>query len=91
MDARGEIVNMNEENLIGKGEARTPDGRRAKTDGINFFCPSQLAARWGWNPESIRRAIRQGRIGSVIISRRRLVPVSEAERIEAEGLVQRKA
>ena len=70
------------------GEARTPDGRRAKTDGIKFLTPSQLAARWGWNPESIRRAIRQGRIGSIIISRRRLVPVPEVERIEAQGRVQ---
>ena len=40
------------------------------TDGSKFFTPAQLARRWGWHVESVRRAIRQRRIESVIISRR---------------------
>ncbi|HWC59565.1 MAG TPA: hypothetical protein VHC44_07705 [Verrucomicrobiae bacterium] len=67
--------------------ARTPDGRKAKTDGKTFLCPSQIASRWGWHEESVRRAIREGRIRSIIIWRRRLVEVSEIERIENEGRV----
>lgn len=79
---------MKKTNVIDNGEARTPDGRKAKTDGKTFLCPSQIASRWGWNEESVRRAIREGRIRSIILWRRRLVEVSEIERIEAEGRVQ---
>jgi hypothetical protein len=60
-----------------------------RTDGSKFFTPDQAGGRWGWHPESIRRAIRQKRIASIIISRRRLIPISEIERIEAEGLITR--
>jgi hypothetical protein len=60
-----------------------------KTDGSKFFTPRKVAARWGWHVESVRRAIRQRRIKSVIISRRRLVPLAEVERIEAEGRISR--
>jgi hypothetical protein len=35
--------------------------------------------------------IRQRRIESVIIARRRLVPITEVERIEAEGRIARAA
>jgi hypothetical protein len=61
------------------------------TDGSKFFTPRQVADRWGWHAESIRRAIRARRIESVIISRRRLVPIAEVERIEAEGRIVRAA
>jgi len=53
--------------------------------------PRWIAARWGWNVESIRRAIRQRRLESVVIGRRRLVPMSEIERIENEGRISRAA
>lgn len=62
-----------------------------KTDGTAHFTPRQVADRWAWHPESVRRAIRQGRLESVVISRRRLIPVAEVERIEAEGRIARKA
>jgi hypothetical protein len=61
------------------------------TDGSDFFTPQQVARRWGWHVESIRRAIRQKRIESIIIFRRRLVPIGEVERIEAEGRIVRAA
>jgi hypothetical protein len=58
-----------------------------QTDGTRFFTPAQVAARWAWHPESVRRAIRQRRIASVVISRRRLIPLSEIERVEREGFI----
>ena len=58
-----------------------------RTDVTKYLTPRQVADRWAWHVESVRRAIRQRRIESVIISRRRLVPVAEVERIEAEGRV----
>ena len=54
-----------------------------------FFSPSEIAARWRWNVESVRRAIRQGRIASTIIGRRRLIPAEEIDLIEREGFVAR--
>ena len=60
-----------------------------KTDGTKFFTPDQIGGRWGWHTESIRRLLRKGQIESVILGRRRLVPISEVERIEAEGLISR--
>ena len=51
--------------------------------------PTQLAGRWHWHPESIRRALRERRLASVIVGRRRLIPASEIDRIESEGFVTR--
>ena len=62
-----------------------------KTDGTRFLTPQQIADRWAWHVESIRRAIRQRRLASVVISRRRLVPLAEVERTEVEGLIARVA
>lgn len=75
------------------GTEPTPSGGPAKsprkTDGSKFLTPQQVADRWGWHVESVRRAIRQRRIASIILSRRRLVPLPEIERTEAEGLIAR--
>jgi hypothetical protein len=40
-----------------------------------------------FHPETIRRKIRNGEIGSIIIGGRRLVPEEEVLRVEAEGSV----
>lgn len=55
-----------------------------------YFTPIEISRRWKWHPESVRRAIRCGRITSIVIGRRRLVPIAEVERIEAAGLIQAK-
>ncbi len=60
-----------------------------RTDGTKFVTPGQLADRWGWHPESIRRLLRKGKIESVVLSRRRLIPIGAVERIEAEGHIAR--
>ncbi len=77
-----------------KRAIETVDGTKQKkqsraTDGSLGYTPRQVAARWGWHVESVRRAIRERRFASIIISRRRLVPVEEIHRIESEGLVTR--
>lgn len=64
---------------------------RRHTDGSAFLTPSQLAARWAWHEESVRRAIRQRRLGSVVVGRRRLVPIEEIEQVEREGFIARAA
>jgi hypothetical protein len=56
-----------------------------KTDGITHLTPDQLGERWAFHPETIRRKCRTGEIASVVIARRRLIPLVEILRIEKEG------
>jgi hypothetical protein len=58
---------------------------------VSLFTPGQVADRWHWHVESVRRMLRQRRLASTIISRRRLIPASEIERVEAEGRITRVA
>ena len=55
------------------------------TDRKSYLTPTQLAERWGWHPESVRRKIREGKIAAVTVFRRRLIALAEVERIEVEG------
>ena len=64
-------------------------GRQQGTDGTAHFTPGQTARRWGMHEESIRRMLRQRRLASLIIARRRLIPLAEILRVEAEGRVTR--
>jgi len=52
-----------------------------------LFTPSQIAERWHWHPESVRRKIRRGEVASLVIGRRRLVRQFEVERLENEAEV----
>jgi len=63
--------------------------RQRKTDGTAYFTTDQVASRWGFHPESIRRLIRQRSIAAVVLGRRLLIPVSEIDRIEREGRISR--
>lgn len=65
--------------------------RARSTDGTRYLTPQQIADRWAWHVESVRRAIRQRRLESVVIFGRRLVPVTEIERVETEGRITRVA
>jgi hypothetical protein len=58
-----------------------------KSENQVLWTPHQLAVRWSWHAESIRRKIRRGEIASIIISRRRLIPFAEILRIEADGTI----
>jgi hypothetical protein len=62
-----------------------------RTDQNKFFSPAQVAKQWGYHTGSVRRLIRRGQIESVIISRRRLIPIAEIEKVEAQGQVKRNA
>lgn len=66
-------------------------GAISTTDPRPPFTPAEVAGRWKWHPESVRRALRERRIASIIISRRRLIPASEIERIENSGYIARVA
>lgn len=75
-------------------EAATEDAHKFKprvTDGLKYLTPHQVAERWGWHTESVRRMLRERRMASVIVSRRRLVPLAEIQRVEEEGSVNRTA
>ena len=53
---------------------------------VSFYTPAEFATIIRFHPESIRRAIRSGRIASVRFSRKLLIPAAEAARIFAQGL-----
>lgn len=52
-----------------------------------FLTPSEVAARWRWHPESVRRWTRLGKLPIVKISRRTLIPLAAVEAIEADGRI----
>jgi hypothetical protein len=55
-----------------------------------FLDTEQFAARWVWHVESARRFLRDGKIPSVIIGRRRLVRLDDVEQYENDATVGRK-
>jgi hypothetical protein len=69
--------------------AGKPKMKKIKTDGQVFLTSWQLASRWGWNEESVRRKLRRRELASVLVGRRRLVPLVEIELVERQGLVPR--
>jgi hypothetical protein len=62
-----------------------------RDSGEVFFTAEQIAKRWHWHAESVRRWVRRGQVASVVIGGRRLVPVAEIQEIERQGLVPRKS
>jgi hypothetical protein len=52
-----------------------------------FLTPTQLARRWSFHTESIRRRLRKRQIASILIGRKRLIALSEVLRLEAEGRI----
>jgi len=84
--------------LSNNGDTGTPTSRRqfaAKNpSGCNpespaFFTPTEAAIRWRLHVETIRLWLRQRKLASVILARRRLIPLAEIQRIESSGLIQR--
>jgi len=55
-----------------------------------FLTPAELASRWRWHPESIRRWARLGKLPIIKISRRTLIPLSAIEAIERDGSIDTK-
>lgn len=52
-----------------------------------FLTPGEVAARWRWHPESVRRWTRLGKLPIVKISRRTLIPLSAVLAIEEDGRI----
>ena len=52
-----------------------------------FLTPAELATRWRWHPESIRRLLRQGRLPSLRLGGKRIIPVADVLAYEAAHLV----
>ena len=76
------------ENTLVEGNA-CGKTKQIQTDGRVFLTSAQLAARWGWHVESVRRKFRRRELGSVPLGRRRLVPLAEVELFERQGAVPR--
>jgi hypothetical protein len=74
---------------IQKSAAGEISGASPATDNRPPLTPSQLAKRWSLHPESTRRILRERRIASIIIGRRRYIPASEVARLENEGFIAR--
>jgi hypothetical protein len=52
-----------------------------------FLTPKLVAGRWYRHVETVRKDLRNGKIPSVVIGRRRLVPLAAIEKLEQEGMV----
>jgi len=63
--------------------SRTPSDTRPP------FTPARLAGLLAWHEESVRRKLRNRDWSSIVISRRRLIPASEVDRILTEGFIAR--
>ena len=63
--------------------AKTPYNQ---TRAGEFLTPAELAARWRWHAESIRRLLRQGRLPSLRLGGKRLIPLTDILHFEAEHL-----
>jgi excisionase family DNA binding protein len=63
----------------------TPSTVSAEHSEQAFFTPREVAARIKFHKESVRRAIREGRIRAVSFGRFKRVPAAEVTRIEASG------
>lgn len=54
-----------------------------------YMTPKELAFRWHWHQESVRRLLRERRLASIVVGRRRLVPIAEILRVEQSGFIAR--
>ena len=54
-----------------------------------FYTPFEVAKRWHFHEESVRRILRERRMASIVIGRRRLIEDVEIERVEREGSLPR--
>lgn len=52
-------------------------------DRLRFLSPAQFAPRVGRSPETIRRWISDGLIHVVVLGGRRMIPVTELDRLAA--------
>ena len=66
------------------GVSATPQNQTRAGD---FLTPAELADRWRWHAESIRRLLRQGRLPSLRLGGKRIIPMADVLAYEAAHLV----
>ena len=66
------------------GMATTPNNSKRAGE---FLTPTELADRWRWHPESIRRLLRQKRLPSLRLGGKRIIPLADVLAYEVEHLV----
>jgi excisionase family DNA binding protein len=54
---------------------------------LEFITPHQLADRWQMHVETIRRWVRERKLASVVLGRRKMIALSEVRRFEADGTI----
>ena len=74
--------------LTGNGEHHRAAGASGSRL-TSYLSPRELHERWGMHPESIRRIIREGRIGALRIGKRLRVSLEHIEQFEAECRINR--
>ena len=67
MGVAAQGLDGNDAGTVGMAQHR----RKIATDGRLFLTPAQIAARWGYHEESVRRMLRRRQLGSVLLGRRR--------------------
>jgi len=55
-------------------------------DTSSYLSPRQLATRWAFHAESVRRLVRAGRVPSIKLGSRVRIPLVAIEQIENESL-----
>ena len=66
-------------------------GAITTTDTRPPITPKQFAEHLNFHEESVRRKLRNREWASIIVSRRRLIPATEVDRILREGFIARAA
>jgi len=60
--------------------------QRSQPPNRDLFLVDAVAARLSWHPESLRRAIRSGRVHAVKLGKTWRIAQSEIDRVIAEGV-----
>jgi hypothetical protein len=55
-------------------------------EGKRAFGLTEFASMFSIHPDSAKRLVRTGRLRTIMVGGRRLVPIGEIERIERDGL-----
>jgi excisionase family DNA binding protein len=81
------LITQRIEALRNEGSAMIKKKEVESANTPEFLTPAQVAARWHWHQESVRRWLRQRKIESVQVGRRRLIPVKCLQVVEREGRI----
>lgn len=75
-----------QQRTIAQPHVQLPPTAAPDPDAAQFYTTEQLAGKIIWHTESVRRAIRQGRIRALPFGRSWRIPAQEVSRILSEGI-----